>query len=211
MPYAQKIALRKPGPLGLQACGQTFARILWSFNSLFIYLCKQLRVFCWLVGFKIMRGNREIKSEMEAIVHQIVSGPHRAGGESRKMKSLVAAAVLICGLSVSGFAQQQTTFYKGKKSSTQKPAKSAAIAPPMKATTQNSSAKDLQLAERQSAKSAGSTHQPKQKAPVVKPIKDKPTPPMVFNGTGPKATGGLNQSANPYRGRLKQKNSGNVH
>ena len=127
------------------------------------------------------------------------------------MKSLLAAAVLICGLSVSGFAQQQTTFYKGKKSSTEKPPKTTVVAPPMKATTQNSSAKDLQLAERQSAKSAGPTHQPKQKAPVVKPMKDKPSAPMVFNGTGPKSTGTLNKSANPYRGRLKQKNAGNQH
>jgi hypothetical protein len=146
---------------------------------------------------------------METIVHPINSGPTQAGGEFKKMKSLVATAILICGLSLSGFAQKQPTFYKGsKKSSTEKPAKSTSVAPPMKAAQQTSSAKDLQLAERQSAKSAGPTHQPKQKAPVVKTIKDKPTPPMVFNGTSPKATGGLNQSANPYRGRLKQKNAG---
>jgi hypothetical protein len=148
---------------------------------------------------------------MEAIVHQIRSGPIQAGGEFKKMKSLVATAILICGLSLSGFAQKQPAFYKGKKASTEKPAKTSSVAPPMKAANQTSSAKDLQLAERQSAKSAGPTHQPKQKAPVVKPVKEKPTPPMVFNGTGSKATGRLNQSANPYRGRLKQKNSGNVH
>jgi hypothetical protein len=208
MPYAQKIAL---GPSSARASASRTG--VWNFSIyLFTYLCKQLRVFSGLVGFMMMREDREIKNEMEAIVHQNSSGQIRAGGESRKMKSLVAAAVLICGLSVSGFAQQQTTFYKGKKSSTAKPSKSAPLAPPMKATTQNSSAKDLQLVERQSAKSAGPTHQPKQKALVVKPIKDKPTPPMVFNGSGgSKATGGLNQSANPYRGRLKQKNSGNVH
>jgi hypothetical protein len=127
------------------------------------------------------------------------------------MKSLLAAAVLICGLSLSGFAQKQPTYYKGKKSTTEKPQKSSAVVPPTKATMQNSSSRDLQLAERQSAKSAGPTHQPKQKAPVVKPLKDKPSAPMVFNGTGPRATGTLSQSANPYRGRLKQKNSGNQH
>jgi hypothetical protein len=128
------------------------------------------------------------------------------------MKSLLSAAVLILALSVSALAQQkEPTFYKGKHSTTEKPAKSTSIAPPMKGTAESANSRDLNLAEHQTAKAIGPSHQPKPKAPVVKTVKDKPDPPMVFNGTGSKATGSLTQSANPYRGRLKQKNSGNVH
>lgn len=131
----------------------------------------------------------------------------------KTMMKLSLAAVLILGMSAISPAQQ-TTYYKGKKTAP-RPAKSAATVPVGKAvggsTAAGNNAKDLQLAERQSAKGIKPDVAAKKKPPVkTAQLKDKPAPPMNFNGSTPKSNGGLNRTAkDPYKGRLKQKNSSN--
>ena len=127
--------------------------------------------------------------------------------------TLTATATLILGMSL-GSVAQQTTYYKGRKSAP-KPAKNEAAVPVGKtagsASPAASNAKDLQLAERQSAKSIKPERAAK-KPPAAKmtQLRDKPAPPMNFGGNTPKSNGSLNRTANdPYKGRLKQKSSGN--
>lgn len=128
-----------------------------------------------------------------------------------------SVAILFVGLSVSGLAQQ-TSSYKVKHSAPQQKApKSSVIAPAGKSsgssTATASNAKDLQMIEHQTAKTSGPAHPVSTKPPkaAIKPVQDKPNPPMNFNGTGGKNAGLTNQSANPYKGRLKQKNTGSQH
>ena len=133
---------------------------------------------------------------------------------AQKMMKLSLAALLILGMSTT-LPAQQTTYYKGKKAAPKPPKNEAAV--PVGKTAGGSSAaannsKDLQLAERQSAKSIKPDHTANKKPPVVKStqLRDKPAPPMNFNGGTAKSNGGLNRTAsNPYKGRLKQKSSGN--
>jgi hypothetical protein len=126
-------------------------------------------------------------------------------------------AIVFLGLSVSALAQQ-TSSYKVKRSAPQQKApKSSVTAPvgkstgPGTATTSN--ARDLQMIEHQTAKTSGPAHPVKTKAPkaAIKPVQDKPNPPMNFKGTEGKSAGLNNGSANPYRGRLKQKSTGSQH
>lgn len=129
----------------------------------------------------------------------------RAGGLSMKV---LAVAVLVAGISLSGVAQQNNEF-KVKRSAPEKAAKKTAVPVGKSANVGTSAAansKDLQTLERQTAKSsaphAAGTKIPKTAA--VKPIKDKPNPPIKVGGAG--NGGGLNhQNPNPYKGRLKQK------
>ena len=130
------------------------------------------------------------------------------------MMKLSLVAVLILGMSAS-MPAQRSTYYKGRKAAP-KPAKNEATVPVGKtaggANAAGNNAKDLQLAERQSAKSIKPDHAPNKKPLVAKStqLRDKPAPPMNFNGGTPKSNGGLNRTANdPYKGRLKQKNNGN--
>jgi hypothetical protein len=118
--------------------------------------------------------------------------------------------VVLLGFCVIGSAQQTDTF-KVKKLPPEKAPRT--IVPTGKAagsaTASSANAKDLQTLEHQTAhttKPTGSTSS-KKTGPALKPVKDKPNPPINFGGTSAKSTGMTNQSSNPYRGRLRQKHS----
>jgi hypothetical protein len=130
------------------------------------------------------------------------------------MRSSLAVAVVVAGISVSGLAQQSSTF-KVKSSPPEKTAKP--ITPPTgktarSGTSSSANAKDLQTIENQTKKTvapsrAAGTKTPG-KAAALKPVKDKPNPPINFSGTsGSKTPGTTNQSSNPYKGRLRQKHT----
>ena len=130
------------------------------------------------------------------------------------MKYSFAAAVVLFGFSISGFAQQNAQYgsapRKVKPSTSQKPAKSTALPTGKSAgagTSSAANAKDLQAIEHQGAKTSAHRSAGK-KGPgagaAIKPVKEKPNAPINFGGSGGK--GGLsNRASNPYRGRLKQK------
>jgi len=126
------------------------------------------------------------------------------------MRFSLAVAVVLAGISVSGLAQQSNTI-KVKPSAPEKAPKSTVSAGRTTgaATSSAANSKDLQTLERQTAKSAGPSRTAGQKkAPALKPVKDKPNPPINFAGTGSAKTAGMtSQGANPYRGRLKQKHA----
>jgi hypothetical protein len=128
----------------------------------------------------------------------------------KKMRFSLAVAVVLAGISVSGLAQQNNTI-KVKPAAPEKPPRSTVPVGKTTGAASSSSAnsKDLQTLERQTARSAGPSRTAGQKkAPALKPVKDKPNPPINFAGTGgAKTTGTTSQGANPYRGRLKQKHA----
>jgi hypothetical protein len=127
-----------------------------------------------------------------------------------KMRFSLAVAVVLVGISVSGLAQQNDTF-KIKRSAPEKaPKKSAPIgmtASP--ATASGANSKQLQSLERQSARGSALSRSAKKGTPAaLKPVKDKPNPPINFGGTGGGKNAGMtNQGPNPYKGRLRQKRS----
>ena len=130
------------------------------------------------------------------------------------MRFSFAVAVVVAGIGVSGLAQQNNTL-KVKHSATEKaPKSSVSVAmPAAPAKGSGANAKDLQTLERQTAKSSAASPSAGKKtpgtAPALKPVKDKPNPPINFGGTGAgKKSGMANQSVNPYKGRLKQKRAG---
>jgi len=129
------------------------------------------------------------------------------------MRVSLAVAVVLVGISVSGLAQQKNTS-KVKHSAPEKaPKKSAPMsttASPATASAANS--KELQSLERQSAKGSAPSRPVKKKTPVtsagLKPVTNKPNPPINFGGTGGGKNAGMtNQGPNPYKGRLRQKHS----
>jgi len=128
--------------------------------------------------------------------------------DQNKMRFWLAVAIVSVGMSVSGWAQQKNQFKV--RATHEKPAKQAA--PLTKATSggntaASADAKALQNVERQSAKGTGRAA-PGKKVPALKPVKDKPDPPMNFNGAGGGVKGGGRGAPNPYKGRLKQKGGG---
>jgi hypothetical protein len=127
------------------------------------------------------------------------------------MRFSFVVAMALMGISVSGSAQQSNTL-KVKRSAPEKaPKKSAPISEmgAHSATASAAASKDLRNIEHQTAKS--STSAPKRTsgtASTLKPVKDKPSPPINFSGnTAHKSAGPTNQGANPYQGRLKQKHT----
>jgi len=124
------------------------------------------------------------------------------------MRFSLAVAVVLVGISVSGLAQQNDTF-KVKRSAPEKaPKKSAPIgttASPAAAAGANS--KQLESLERQSARGSAPSRAAKKGSPsALKPVKDKPNPPINFGGAGGGKNAGMaNQGPNPYKGRLRQK------
>jgi hypothetical protein len=125
------------------------------------------------------------------------------------MRFSLAVAVAVVGICMSGLAQQTNNQFKVKHVPADKGIKKSTM-PAVKTTgsASNGNSKDLQTIEHQSAKSAGSRTQGTHKAPPLKPVKEKANPPMNFNGgSGGKGTTLARQSANPYKGRLKQKHS----
>lgn len=134
------------------------------------------------------------------------------------MRFSLAAAIVLPGLSL-GASAQSTAYnngnaYKVKRSAPEKPPKSTALAPVGKTagtgSASSTNAKNLQALEHETAKASAQPpsggKKPSGSAPI-KPVKEKPNPPINFNGTGAKGTGTTNRPANPYQGRLKQKSS----
>ncbi|MGD0215552.1 MAG: hypothetical protein ABSB87_20210 [Terriglobales bacterium] len=122
------------------------------------------------------------------------------------MRFWVAVTAMLAAMSVSGWAQQNNQFKV--RVTHEKPAKQS---PPMtkKAagnTASGGDAKALQSIERESMK--GSARSANKKAPALKPVKDKPNPPMNFNGTGGAKSAGRGVQSSSYKGRLKQKGGG---
>jgi hypothetical protein len=126
------------------------------------------------------------------------------------MRFSLVVAILLVSITVSGVAQQKNTF-KVKPSHPEAKAKSnVPISPTGGATTASAStAKDLNAVEHQSLKSAQTPKSAGKKnaSPALTPVKDKPNPPINFNGGGSKNSPQVNQGANPYKGRLRQKHT----
>lgn len=129
------------------------------------------------------------------------------------VRLLLPVAVGMALMSVGAAAQNgNNNSYKVKHSTTEKEPKSTAPVP-AKTSAGNSSAsasKNLQSIERQTAKSAAPSHAQagkKTQTAAVKPAKDQANPPMNFGGKGGKQAGPVRQSADPYKGRLKQKHN----
>ena len=127
------------------------------------------------------------------------------------MRFLLAVAVVLAGISVSGLAQQT---FKVKRSTPEKAArKSAPVGKTASPVASNSTSKELQTLERQTAKTSASSRTAGKRTGTgsgLKPVKDKSNPPISFGGTGGGKGGGTtNQGSNPYKGRLKQKHARN--
>lgn len=127
------------------------------------------------------------------------------------MKFSLAVAVVLAGISVSGLAQQT---FKAKRSAPEKAArKSAPVGKTASPVASNSTSKELQTLERQTAKTSASSRSAGKRTPgtgsALKPAKDKSNPPINFGGSGGKGGGTSNQGSNPYKGRLKQKHARN--
>jgi hypothetical protein len=127
---------------------------------------------------------------------------------TKEMRFWPAAGLLLVVCAASGLAQQSNTF-KVRHSSP--PEKSAKKQPVILAKTKgpdsaaSANSKDLQSIEHEKVTTS---HSGANKTPALKPIKDKPSPPMNFGGTSStKSSGMTHQNANPYAGRLKQKYS----
>ena len=128
------------------------------------------------------------------------------------MRFSLAVAVVVAGVTVSGLAQQSDNAFKVKRSPPEKAAKPIATPVgkmPHSATSSSANSKDLQTLENQNKKMAASRPAgTKGKAAALKPVKDKPNPPINFTGTGGSKTSGMNnQGPNPYKGRLRQKHT----
>jgi hypothetical protein len=110
------------------------------------------------------------------------------------------------GISVSSLAQQSNTL-KVKHSVPEKASKPSE--PMGKATGPTTSsaanAKHLQALEHQTAKTtAPSGTAGKKTAPALKPVKDKPNPPINFGGTGGRSAGTTSPGVNSPKARVRQ-------
>jgi len=128
------------------------------------------------------------------------------------MRFSLAVAVVLAGISVSALAQQT---FKVKRSAPEKAArKSAPVGKTASPVASNSTSKELQTLERQTAKTSASSRSAGKRTPgtgsALRPVKDKSNPPINFGRTGGGKGGGTaKQSGNPYQGRLKQKHARN--
>src|SRR3979409_364906 len=128
-----------------------------------------------------------------------------------KMRFSLAVGVVLVGISVSGLAQQNNTVKVKRSAPAKAPKKSAPMsttASPATASAANS--KELQSLEHQSAKGSATSRSAKKKttgtSAGLKPVKDRPNPPINFGGTGgSKSAGMTSQGANPYKGRLRKR------
>src|SRR5271170_7364698 len=102
------------------------------------------------------------------------------------MRFSLAVAVVMLGVSVGGWAQQNNTFKV--KTTHEKPPRSTVPVTKTATSPAAANAKAEQSAERQNIKVPKSGV--KKTAPALKPVKDKPTPPINFsNSSGSKGTG----------------------
>jgi hypothetical protein len=77
-------------------------------------------------------------------------------------------------------------------------------------TASADNAKSLQNIEHQSAKGSTSSQGAGKKPAAIKPIKDKPNPPMNFGTTsGVKTAGKPASGSSSYKGRVRQKGAHN--
>jgi hypothetical protein len=121
-----------------------------------------------------------------------------------------AIAIILVSFAVSGLAQQNST-YKVKSSPSEKaPKKAAPISTKTAGTTTASAAnaKSLQSVEHENAKAAKPAGSGKKTGTTLKPVKDKPNPPINFNGGSGKTPAGTHAVPDPSKGRLKEKHSG---
>jgi hypothetical protein len=124
------------------------------------------------------------------------------------MRFSLVVALLLVGISASGVAEEKfkvkhTPPDKTAKKTTAPMGKSASVG-----TSTAANSKDLQALEHQTAKSSMPRTAGKKSAGAasVKPIKDKPNPPInLGSGGGASGGGSGRQGSNPYKGRLKQK------
>jgi hypothetical protein len=125
------------------------------------------------------------------------------------MRFSLAVAVALVGISISGWAQQNKTYHKVKPSAHEKAPNKVPIKAVTPATGSGSASKDLQNLEHQTARTtAPRTARSNTSASTLKPVKNKPTPPINFGGTSNGKSVGKAQSTNPYKGRLRQKHGG---
>jgi len=153
-------------------------------------------------------------------VSKFLSMGLQVGDQSRgssKMRFSLAVVVVLVGISVSGLAQQNNTF-KVKHSAPEKAPKASV---PMgktagPATASAANAKNLQAVEHDTAKTtatSGAAGKPsgsagKKTAPALKPVKEKPNPPINFSGTGGgKSAGTTSPGSNSHKGRVRQKHA----
>ena len=125
------------------------------------------------------------------------------------MKFSSVLAVILVGFSVSGLAQQNGTF-KLKPTPAEKEKKAAPInlKTPGAATPDGANAKDLRTLEHETKVSASSRSQGKKTGPSLKPIKDKPNPPINFGGNGGgKSQAQSHQVPDASKGRVREKHS----
>jgi hypothetical protein len=126
------------------------------------------------------------------------------------MRFSLAVAVALVGMSLSGWAQQNSTLkVKHSNEATKAPKSALMVKTTASPTASTPASMELQRMERQNASSAATTRSagPRTgKGPALKPAKDKPNPPINFGGTGGSKRAGMSShGSNPYKGRLKQK------
>ena len=135
--------------------------------------------------------------------------PERIPDRGLKMRFSLAVAVVLAGISVSGLAQQT---FKVKRAPEKAARKSAPVGKTASPVASNSTSKELQTLERQTAKTSASSRTAGKRTGTgsgLKPVRDKSNPPINFGGSGGKSGGTSNQGSNPYKGRLKQKHARN--
>jgi hypothetical protein len=129
------------------------------------------------------------------------------------MRSSLAIAALVLGISISGWAQKNNTF-KVKSTPEKAPRQSASLGKTGVGTTATATnAKNLQAIERSNTKVPASSrtgHKAagKNATAGLKPAKDK-NPPINAGGGSGKGTGLIGKGSNPLQGRLKQKGKKN--
>ena len=146
-----------------------------------------------------------------------MAGSSGAGMISRNYRMTrfsLAVAIALASISVSGMAQQTTTFKVKHSAPDNAPKSTVPPAGNLGSTTTASAtnSKDLQSVERQTAKSPAPTQAKKTSAAALIPAKDEPTPANNSGGTvARKTTAATNPDANPYRGRLRDKYDSRQH
>ena len=142
------------------------------------------------------------------------SGAGMISRNHRMTRFSLAVAIALASISVSGMAQQTTTF-KVKHSAPDKAPKSTVPPAGNLGSTTTASAtnsKDLQSVERQTAKAPTGAKKTSANATALIPAKDEPTPANNSGGTvARKTTAATNPDANPYRGRLRDKYDSRQH
>jgi hypothetical protein len=130
----------------------------------------------------------------------------RLFGKTTGKITKLALAIAVLTIGMSALAQQSGT-YRVKPTPEDKPKKPAPIGKVGSGTStaSASNAKDLNAVEHQTAKSTPAKSGGK-KQTALRPVKDKPNPPINFGGSGGKTQQG-HQVSDPSKGRLRQKHS----